>query len=110
MFPSLPFSAYSSFSCSYRAGEGQGRVPGLPAPALLAGSQLGLLAPGPVLVLPVHQLPLHLPSVLVVDLHLALLLRPGDIQVLDHLPVQGLLEPARDGELVVLTLHYTTIH
>ena len=50
-------------------GEGQGRVPGLSAaPAPLAGRQLGLGPPGPVLVLAVQQLLVHLPGDLPADL------------------------------------------
>ena len=93
----------SRLYCYGVPGEEQGRVPGLPAaPALLAGCQLGLGAPGPVLVLAIQQLFLHFPGDLIADLDLAVELGHADPQGLNHLPVEGLAEGANRHKLVVL--------
>ena len=80
----------------------QCRVPGLPAaPALLAGSQLGLAAPGPVLILAVQQLLAHLPGDFPVDLDHPVLLGVVDLEELIHLAVQGLCEGVGGHKLIV---------
>ena len=84
-------------------GEVQGRVPGLSAaPAPLAGRQLGLGPPGPVLVLAVQQLLVHLPGDLPVDLDPAVGLGRADPQELVHLPVEGLGKCAGRHKFIVL--------